>query len=81
MNHAQASTEPGRAAFTRGLRELADWLDANPDIRLSTSAYLLTHYQEFADSVEAALTVTDLDDMARLARIVVAHAQLTEDIR
>jgi hypothetical protein len=46
-----------------------------------TSADLLAHYREFADSVEAALTVADLDDMARLARITVAHAQLTQDTR
>lgn len=34
--------ETGRAAYTRGLREIADWLDAHPEVPLPYQNYLMT---------------------------------------
>jgi hypothetical protein len=46
-----------------------------------TAADYLVHYQVFATTVDAALTVDDMSDMMRLLRITQAHVRLTRAIR
>jgi hypothetical protein len=46
-----------------------------------TPADLLSHYQVFADAVDAALGADGISDMMRLVRITQAHVRLSRAIR